>query len=108
MEIYIWCSSFDNVQIKNAVLKASVEEVLGGNFIFDKTLLAPITQSTFYDDITERVMRHQIAEQCVVKLKVHTKECRGVETNLPRFPSACTVTVLRAPKVGPGKEEDWG
>ena len=93
------------MQIKNAVLKASVEEVLGGNFIFDKTLLAPITQSRFYDDITERVMRHEIAEQFVVKLKVHTMECRGVETNLPRF-SACTVTVLRAAKVGAGTEED--
>ena len=34
--------------IKNAVLKASVERVLGGNFIFDKTLLAAlIIQSTF-------------------------------------------------------------
>ena len=53
-------------------------------------------------------MRHEIAEQFVVKLKVHTLECRGVGTNLPRF-SACTVTVLRAPKVGAeGKVEDWG
>ena len=52
-------------------------------------------------------MRHEIAELFVVKLKVHTLECRGVGTNLPRF-SACTVTVLRAPKVGAGKEEAWG
>ena len=51
---------------KECCLKASDEEVLGGNFIFDKTLLAPIIQSTFYDlslqIIETDVMRHEIAE----------------------------------------------
>ena len=66
---YVWCRGCDNVLIKNAVLKASVERVLGGNFIFDKTLLALIIQSTFYDlslqIIETDVMRHEIAEQAV-------------------------------------------